>query len=300
MPVRRLPPSERLSPGDVPPGVFLPQQLGAAGSAVLRLVAEYGVLDTDQVAVALGMSRPTAHRRLTALTDSGLLYRSRENSRSHRNRYELAPDGLATMAVWMSRDRRLHLPDLAQRAHPLPGGRGKQDVINRFFLAVAEHGRRAGTGVLHRWLHRVDANRWLADQGLRNARCDGYGVYVTLDDDAAGTAAAVAFTLHWAVTHTPGDDPRGNPALDPAVILAGYDRSVRLDVALVVTAGITEEADWLAYAVAHAVPVRIATTSEDLLRIEPDGPAGPIWATANSVGDAGSHRVRLSGLSSGR
>lgn len=80
---------------------------------------------------------------------------------------------------------------------------------------------------------------------------------------------------------------------NPAVVLADYQRPIRLDAVLVVVESLTAEAAWLSHALTHAVPIRVATTSEDLLRTDPGGPIGPIWATARSIAGTGTPRVRL-------
>jgi DNA-binding MarR family transcriptional regulator len=234
---------------------------------VLTMVTEHGVLDTAQVAVLLGTSRPTAHRLLDALHTAELLERSATPvGRHHRWYYEVS--GLGARALTMARRRR------GQREVPAVGERRRalrrQHRVNQFFVDLAGYAARHGQAELFRWWHRVDACHWLREHGVAEPWCDGHGIWIE-------NATTVGFTLHWAVGSTFGFT--GPVRITPKAIVDGYSPVARLDAVLVVVADHDEEHALHKAATAHPMPAVVASTIPALIAAHADGPAGPIWAT---------------------
>ena len=236
---------------------------------VLWLVAEHGVLDTTQVAVLLGVSRPTAHRVLDALANAEVLGRHREHQgRDHRWSYQLSWSGRREVTRARRRAKLPLLSELSRRT----GSRGQQRAINGFFVDLvsraATSGGRAG---LVTWRHRIDARRWLEETGVTSADCDGLGVWIE-------DGATVRFVLLWLTWWE----------ADSAVLAILSQAWPGVDTVLVVTASPVAERQAMAHAATASGPV--AFTTRQLLAAE--GPAGPIWAVG-----AGDHpRRRLADL----
>ncbi|MDB5686560.1 MAG: hypothetical protein JWR77_1149, partial [Rhizorhabdus sp.] len=83
---------EKLSEGPCPVGRAL-AQVGDAWSMLILRDASYGATRFDQFRQSLGIAPNILTRRLRALTDAGLLEKSRYSERPPRDEYRLTPAG---------------------------------------------------------------------------------------------------------------------------------------------------------------------------------------------------------------
>lgn len=237
---------------------------------VLALVAEYGMVDTSQVAVLVSESRPTVHRQLAALHAAGLLERkARPRSNDRRWLYWASRAGLTEL------DR--CAPSALEAVWDVPADLELLHSINQVFMDLAVYARRVGDAELYRWWSGVRADDWLRAHRLPGISCDGHGIWID--------GLTVRFTLHWA-QYARAPQP-------PDVVLAGYVDGGPVDTVLVVDHPETEPV-WHAAAARRAVPVVVATTSRTELAASPDGAAGAVWATGS-----GRARCRLRELAHG-
>jgi hypothetical protein len=245
------------------------------------LVAEHGVLDTAQVAVLLGVSRPTAHRLLTGLCEAGLLDRwASRHGRHHRWYYHISWTGGDVLTQTLRRRGRSVPLALWERHRDSR----RQHEINQFFVDLTSHAHHARSAVLHRWWHRVDACHWLREHGVTDPHCDGHGIWIE-------DATTVSFTLHWLAGLA---DPYTGEADPPAErVAACYRRSAPVDAVLVVV-DTPEHENAMHHAADLTVRPIVATTMLDLLTEA--SPAGPVWRSGSSVAS----RRRLIELRVGR
>jgi DNA-binding MarR family transcriptional regulator len=242
--------------------------LGERRWRVLAVVAEYGMVDTGQVALLVSESRPTVHRALAALHAAGLLERkARPRSSDRRWLYWVSRAGL------MELDRRA--PSALEAVWEFPSDLGLLYSINQVFMDLVVYARRVGDAELYRWWSGVRTDGWLRAHRLPDVSCDGHGIWI----DGGVT---VRFTLHWA-QYARAPEP-------PDVVLAGYDDGGPVDMVLVVDHPQMEPV-WHAAAARRGVPVVVATTSRPELAASPDGAAGAVWAAGS-----GGARCRLRDL----
>jgi hypothetical protein len=243
---------------------------------LVSLLGEHGVLDTNQVAVLLFGSRPTAHRHLADLHRAGLV----ERFVFVRDRAHLLHHRLTTIGVGALTTR------LERAGRPVPHGlahRGQQvdEVlqVNQFFTDLVAAGANAG-GHLYRWWHGLDAGVWLRTHRVGSAVCDGCGWWIE-----QGMAVRFLFYLDPALLERA--EPGGQPALSPdelplwAILSTcqSADAGLPVDVITVLTereGALREVLDRL------ELPVPIATTTAVLLKVAEAGPAGPVWRTGPS------------------
>ena len=225
---------------------------------VLGLVGEHGVLDTQQVATLLGISRPTAHRLLDSLVCADLLERRRAAwGRDHRWLFQLSWSGVQLVTEARRRAKQPVLRGLFKRA----GVGDRQHLINGFFVDLVRHGTGTdGRAGLVSWRHGVDARRWLAEHGVARPDCDGSGIWVE-------DAITVRFALLWLDRQEP----------DPAAVSRAHLDQAPVDVVLVVTAQPEDEQAVLAHAETHPAWTRVACTT--MRALTDAGPADAVWAT---------------------
>ncbi len=235
---------------------------------VLGLVGEHGVLDTQQVATLLGISRPTAHRLLDSLVRADLLQRRRAAwGRDHRWLFQLSWSGGQLVTEERRRAKQPALRGLFKRA----GVGDRQHLINGFFVDLVSHGAGTdGRAGLVSWRHGVDARRWLAEHGAARLDCDGSGIWVE-------DGSTVRFVLLWLAGRE----------LDPAAVSRTQLDQAPVDVVLVVTSRTDDELAVLVRAGAHPTRARLAGTT--VAALADAGPAGAIWATRPHGGNR--HRL---------
>jgi DNA-binding MarR family transcriptional regulator len=219
------------------------------------LIAEHGVLDTAQVAVLLGVSRPTAHRVIDGLVEVGLVERrSSPWGRDHRWYAVLSLEGRQLVTLARHQAGQPALRDLSARVGLLD----RQHPINGFFVGLVGYAARAGEGAgLVSWQHRIDARRWLAEHG-EAAECDGVGIWVE-------NGVTLRFALLWHVGRR----------FDPDDLDHGW---TAVNAALVVTGNPAHEHEVLAFAAQRRISCRLATTTRSLL--EAETAADAVWAIA--------------------
>jgi predicted ArsR family transcriptional regulator len=147
---------------------------GRQAQRALWSVAEHGVLDTEQVASLLRVSRPTAHRLLDGLVRAELLERRRAHwGRDHRWLCQLSWSGGRVVTEARQHAGQPALHGLFKRA----GVGDRQHLINGFLVDLIRHDAGTdGRAGLVSWQHRTDARRWSAEHGVAHPECDGSGI----------------------------------------------------------------------------------------------------------------------------
>jgi hypothetical protein len=246
---------------------------------ILSFLALLGSATTDDTAVAVGVSRLTAHRDLTWLHGAGLVTRDRSAvDRAHAWWYRITGEG----AEFLGRD-------LVSSGRPLPlrlGQRPWGAARYLLFLPLLAVSRQdPGRCVLFQWLTTLDTSVWLRERGLALLRADGYGVW--LED-----GRAVRFLVHvdpGPVGEVIADREWSTAGLDE--ILAGYRRTdpvVPVGAVLVIAYDAAREANLLAGLVKRPLRAPVAVTTVDLLHRH--WPHEQVWRTPPTVA-ARRHRL---------
>lgn len=255
----------------------------------MSLLGEHGVLNTNQVAVLLFGSRPTAHRHLADLRRAGLLEQFvYARDRAHLLHHRLTPFGIDAL-----------IAQLESAGRPVPYGvahRGQQvdEVlrVNQFFTDLVAASVTTG-GHLYRWWQGVDAAVWLQTHQVDTAACDGFGLWIE-----QGMTVRFLFYLDPVLVERAGRGGRPTPSLDepPLRAILGTCQSANAGLPVDAITVLTERED----AVREVLdplerPVPIATTTPILLAASEAGPAGRVWRT-----DPAPARRRLIDLSANR
>jgi hypothetical protein len=223
------------------------------------LIKEHGVLDTEQVAVLLNVSRPTAHRALDALASTRLVRRQRsESGREHRWLYLPAPDS------WTPSPIDAKLPRQASSFTM------RQHAVNKFFTTLADHAARTnGTAGLVKWRSQRETTAWLADSAIHDQAAAGSGIWIE-------DTIVLRFLLNWQASPVAGPT-----AVYPAHSIAEF-AAVPVDAILTVVDDEYRERDAFVRVAGHPLPLVFACTTASLLRENSEGPVGTIWRTASS------------------
>jgi hypothetical protein len=236
---------------------------------LLLLLAEQGVLHTDQVTTLMFGSRPAASRYLGFLTRAGLVWRFvYDDDPSHLAYYELSTDGIQALAEHLRRAGR-----------PVPATLGDQisdhSVVTEFFVGLATETRNDGPGCLYRWRRALDTVAWLRGQGIERVHPRAYGVWIE-------EGVTVTFLLH--VDHDEPSLIAGDPAPPPSHALAGYrhaSNGVPATAILVITSVDGREAALHRELTDAPLPVSVATTTVDRLYAV-DNAGEAIWSVTDA------------------
>lgn len=257
----------RFAPPARPSGVIDTHGLGRRHWALLMLVAEHGVLSTDQVVVLMFGSRPAASRHLNALTRAGLLWRFvYDDDSSHLAHYELTHDGIEALGQHLRRAGRLVPEGIGAQLHD-------HHLVSHVRVGLAAETRTGGPGRLYKWRRALEAAALLRRAGIVNVHPRAYGEWIERD-------IAVRFLLHVdRDTHNPLFEP-----LPPSYALAGYreaQHGVPATAVLVITTSDDRHAALHQELAADPLPGTVAVTTTSLL-YEAANAADQIWSVTGT------------------
>jgi hypothetical protein len=242
---------------------------------LLSLLGEHGVLDTNQVAVLLFGSRPTAHRHLADLHRAGLVERFVfTRDRAHLLHHRLTTLGVDALIAQLESTGRLVPYRLAHR------GQRVDEVlrVNQFFTDLVAASATTG-GHLYRWWHGLDAASWLRTHQLDTAACDGFGLWI----EQAMTVRFLFYldrrSVAWAER---GRQPTPSPDEPPLRAILGTSQGAITGLPVDAITVLTEREDALREVLDQLelpVPIATTTTTSVLLAAAEAGPAGPVWRT---------------------
>lgn len=249
------------------PGAIDTHGLGPRHWTLLTLVAEHGVLSTDQVVILMFGSRPAASRHLSALTQAGLLWRFvYDDDSSHLAYYEMSQDGVEALRQRLRREGR-----------PVPAALGAQlrdhYLVSHVRVGLAAETRTGGPGRLYRWRRALEAAALLRQAGISHVHPRAYGEWIERD-------IAIRFLLHIdSAVHHPLVE-----AAPPSQALAGYrnaENGVPATAVLVVTEDAGRHDALHRELAAQPLPVTVAVAMADEL-YKAANAADQIWSIAGA------------------